>query len=747
MYKRKYIYLGGKRAPKWEDMVNESRGKQVSKGKAVAESKGKKVTKDKTVAKSKGKKVSKGKQVSKGKGVAFKPEVGVFLIPAKESNEYQVSADDLRDFHASPGNGSSSTNPSSSTNGGPSSSTNGGPSSQYISSKYNYKDGYIATGDKYISPGANSNASSTTNSDIYKDDSYKYLPMGENNGGYIFSEDSSSEDLYEDDSYKYPRHKTSTGTGTICPPTNTDLSNDLPTVIHIPSDDSSSEDLYEDDSYKYPRHKTSSVACEATATGNNRDVSPKNTDLNITDTLNLEGNNTDISEDNAGIDIIDAPLEGNDVSLDREENNVSLDRDENDVSLDRDEGHLDLPENDDRVMEDSNSIDYTSESSLNFDTEDDVPEYLPTTFEDWGSQNSFDYYEQAVLTQQIRDAVAIMEENYQYRRNRRLNSRLVVDTPEADSPVVANMEVEAEESVEFNTTVEVPGVEGTPTTVASQETTEVEESHTIPEVREIEESNRTVEISTQATESQTIQGDVAASEEKNSGADMNLGEENINSSEENRINVYSPVNPGLGSGESEALIWGDDDKYEQPDPDSFLDFDPCGVDVDFNSHDLHENVRQRRREAEGVVEEELAESERDAVVDLDEIIAAERERRERYNNTPTSVRQDISGEGIDVVNSPTTDNQDISGEGMDVINSPTTVNQDISGDIDMDVPNSPSVLSQDISGEEDIDLVMPMPRPNSQGEIVFECIIARSEDPEGNAMSELVASGFRESYL
>jgi hypothetical protein len=117
MYAREYIYLGGERALSEDDAVNESSGKQVSKGKAVAEpkgkkvAKGKKVSKDKTVAKSKGKKGSrfptKGKQVSKGKGVAFNSEIEKFLIPAKESNEYQYSAED---FQASPDDGFSSTN-------------------------------------------------------------------------------------------------------------------------------------------------------------------------------------------------------------------------------------------------------------------------------------------------------------------------------------------------------------------------------------------------------------------------------------------------------------------------------------------------------------------------------------------------------------------------------------------------------------------------------------------------------------
>ena len=117
MYAREYIYLGGERALSEDDAVNESNGKQVSKGKAVAEpkgkkvAKGKKVSKDKTVAKSKGKKgsrfVTKGKQVSKGKGVAFNSEIEKFLIPAKESNEYQYS---VEDFHASPDDGFSSIN-------------------------------------------------------------------------------------------------------------------------------------------------------------------------------------------------------------------------------------------------------------------------------------------------------------------------------------------------------------------------------------------------------------------------------------------------------------------------------------------------------------------------------------------------------------------------------------------------------------------------------------------------------------
>jgi hypothetical protein len=116
MYAREYIYLGGERALSEDDAVNEYSGKQVSRDKAVAEPKGKKVangkkvSKDKTIGKSKGKKGSrfdKGKQVSKGKGVAFNSEIEKFLIPAKESNEYQYSAED---FHASPDDGFSYTN-------------------------------------------------------------------------------------------------------------------------------------------------------------------------------------------------------------------------------------------------------------------------------------------------------------------------------------------------------------------------------------------------------------------------------------------------------------------------------------------------------------------------------------------------------------------------------------------------------------------------------------------------------------
>jgi hypothetical protein len=227
---------------------------------------------------------------------------------------------------------------------GPSSSTNGGPSSEYISSKYRYEDGYRATG--FISPRDNSN------------DSYEYLPMGENNGGY--SPGSFSEDISKDDSQKYPLHKTSTNTGSLCP-THTGLSKDSPMVIHISSDDSSSEGILDDDSHKYPGYNTSSAAlacaAEARATGNNRDVSPKDTDLNITDThRNLEGNNTDISEDNAGIYNMGTPIEENDVSLDR--------------------AHLDLPDNDDCVMEDSNSIDNTGSNHQDMVPEwEDIPTY------------------------------------------------------------------------------------------------------------------------------------------------------------------------------------------------------------------------------------------------------------------------------------------------------------------------------------------------------------------------------------
>lgn len=116
MYGREYIYLGGERALSEDDAVNESIGKQVSRDKAVAEPKGKKVangkkvSKDKLVGKSKGKKGSrfdKGKQVSKGKGVAFNSEIEKFLIPAKESNEYEYAAED---FQASPYDGFSYTN-------------------------------------------------------------------------------------------------------------------------------------------------------------------------------------------------------------------------------------------------------------------------------------------------------------------------------------------------------------------------------------------------------------------------------------------------------------------------------------------------------------------------------------------------------------------------------------------------------------------------------------------------------------
>ena len=273
-------------------------------------------------------------------------------------------------------------------------------------------------------------------------------------------------------------------------------------------------------------------------------------------------------------------------------------------------------------------------------------------------------------------------------RNEIPDSYTAVGTSEVDSPIVANMNVEAEESVEFNTTVdtEVGVAEAIPTTVASQETAEVEESHSIPEVREIEESNNsypypdpypdpkdmdmgqdqqaTVEIT--ETESQTtIQGDLAASEDlpEESVADMNSGEDNINSApaiEENqRISVNSSVYPSLHGGESEALFLHIDEEYVQPDPDSFLDFDPCGVDVDFYGYEYHENVRQQRREAEGVESANYeAENETDAIVDLDEVIAAAY--RERFNNTPTSVRRDISEEGV--VNSPAADNQDISEE-------------------------------------------------------------------------------------
>lgn len=779
MYAREYIYLGGERALSEDDAVNESSGKQVSRDKAVAEPKGKKVangkkvSKDKTVGKSKGKKGSrfdKGKQVSKGKGVAFNSEIEKFLIPAKESNGYQYSAED---FHASPDDGFSYTNwgPSSYTNGGPSSYNNGGPSSEYVSSKFRYEDGYRATG--FISPRDNSN------------DNNEYLPMGENNGGY--SPDSFSEDISKDDSQKYPLHKTSTKTGSL-DPIHTGFSLYSPMVIHISSDDSSSEGILDDDSHNCPGYNTSSAAqacaAEARATGNNMDVSSKDTDLNITYThRNLEGNNTDISEDNAGIYNTGTPIEDNDVSLDR--------------------AHLDLPDNDDYEMEDS-SIDNTASNPQDMVPEwEDIPTYdvpeCPMASWDFNSYphelDKFGYREGLDWRRTVEDAIARMQEEG---RNEKPDSHMAVDTS-VDSPVVANMNVEAEESVEFNTTAEAElGVaQATPTTVAyhsdQQETGEVEESHSIPEVREIEETNSsypysdsyidsnnqnqdaqamdaqamdqqtTVEIT--GTESQTtIPGDLAASEDlpEESVADMNSGEDNMNSApaiEENqRISVNSSVYPSLHGRESEALFLHIDEEYVQPYPDSFLDFDPCGVDVDFYGYEYHENVRQQRREAEGVGSANYeAENDTDDVVDLDEIIAAEY--RERFNNTPTSVRRDISEEGV--VNSPAADNQDISEEdvvnssapdnqdisGGDAINSPTTVNQDISEDIDKDVPNSPSVLSQDISGEEDIDIVMPMPRPNSEGEIVFDCIIARSEHPEGNEMSELVASGFRESYL
>ena len=222
-------------------------------------------------------------------------------------------------------------------------------------------------------------------------------------------------------------------------------------------------------------------------------------------------------------------------------------------------------------------------------------------------------------------------------RNEKPDSHMAVDTS-VDSPVVANMNVEAEESVEFNTTAEAElGVaQATPTTVAyhsdQQETGEVEESHSIPEVREIEESNSSYPADQQATveitetESQTtIQGDLPASEDlpEESGADMNSGEDNINSApaiEENQIiSVNSSVYPGLHGGESEALYLHIDEEYVQPDPDSFLDFDPCGVDVDLYGYEYHENVRQQRREAEGVGPANYeAENETDAVVDLDE---------------------------------------------------------------------------------------------------------------------------------
>src|SRR4029434_831764 len=173
-------------------------------------------------------------------------------------------------------------------------------------------------------------------------------------------------------------------------------------------------------------------------------------------------------------------------------------------------------------------------------------------------------------------------------RNEIPDSHTAVDTSEVDSPVVANMNVEAEESVEFNATVdaEIGVAQATPTTVASQETAEVEESHSIPEVREIEESNSSYPADPQATveitetESQTtIQGDPVSEDlREESGADMNSGEDNINSTpaiEENqRISVNSSVYPSLHGGESEALYLHIDEEYVQPDPDSFLDFDP-----------------------------------------------------------------------------------------------------------------------------------------------------------------------------
>lgn len=723
MYAREYIYLGGERALSEDDAVNESIGKQVSRNKAVAEPKGKKVanskkvSKDKLVGKSKGKKGSKfdkGKQVSKGKGVAFNSEIEKFLIPAKESNEYEYGAED---FQASPYDGFSYTNwgPSSYTNGGPSGYKNGGPSSEYVSSKFRYEDGYRATG--FISPCDNSN------------DNYESLPMVENNGGY--SPDSFSEDISKDDSQKYPLHKTSTNTGSL-DPIHTGLSQDSPMVIHISSGDSSSEGILDDDSHSCPGYNTSSAAqacaAEARATGNNRDVSSKDTvacALNTTDTYsNLEGNNADISEDNPGIYNTGTPIEENGVSLDI--------------------AHLDLPDNDDYVMEDS-TIDNTASNHQYMVPEwEDIPTYdvpeCPMASWDLNSYphelDKFGYREGLDWRRTVEDAIARMQEEG---RNEKPDSHMAVDTS-VDSPVVANMNVEAEESVEFNTAVEAEvGV----AQAMDQETT--------------------VEIT--ETESQTtIQGDLAVSEDlpEESVADMNSGEDNMNSApaiEENqRISVNSSAYPSLHGGESEPLFLHIEEEYVQPDPDSFLDFDPCGVDVDFYGYEYHENVRQQRREAEGVGSANYeAENDTDAVVDLDEIIAAEF--RERFNNTSTSVRRDISEEGVvnspaadnqdiseeDVVNSSAPDNQDISGE--DAINSPTTVNQDISEDIDKDVPNSPSVLSQDISGEEDIDIVMAMPRPNSEGEIIFDCIIARSEHPEGNEMSELVASGFRESYL
>lgn len=182
--------------------------------------------------------------------------------------------------------------------------------------------------------------------------------MGDNNGGY--SPGSFSEDISKDNNQKYPRYKTSIDTGSI-DPTHTGLSKDSPTVIHISSDDSSSEGILDDDSHKYPGYITSSAAlacaAEARATGNNMDVLSKDTDLNITDThINLEGNNTDISEYNAGIYNTGTPIEENDVSLYR--------------------GHLDLPDNDDSVMEDSNSIDNTASNHQYMVPEwEDIPTY------------------------------------------------------------------------------------------------------------------------------------------------------------------------------------------------------------------------------------------------------------------------------------------------------------------------------------------------------------------------------------
>lgn len=183
--------------------------------------------------------------------------------------------------------------------------------------------------------------------------------MGENNGGY--SPGSFSEDISKDDSQKYPLHKTSTNTGSL-DPTYTGLSKDSPMVIHISSDDSSSEGILDDDSHKYPGYNTSSAAqacaAEARASGNNRDVSPKDTHLNITDThRNLESNNTDISEDNAGIYNTGTPIEEDDVSLDR--------------------APLDLPDNDDCVIEDCNSIDNTASNH-----QDMVPEWEDTPIYD-----------------------------------------------------------------------------------------------------------------------------------------------------------------------------------------------------------------------------------------------------------------------------------------------------------------------------------------------------------------------------